>query len=93
MEIDEQFEMVSEKIELLSKASNNFNALKTRFFQFAFALIIGIVPLFYYLSPFNDRKLDSIFAICITIGIVISFTLLSRIYWNYLRRKEFKLMK
>ena len=41
MEIDEQFEMVNEKIELLSKASNNFNALKTRFFQFAFALIIN----------------------------------------------------
>jgi len=90
MEINEQFMMVEKKIDLLGKAANDFTNLKTSFFQIALALIIGITPLFYYLSPFSNRFFDALYAIVITIGVIILFTTLSRTYWNYLRKKELK---
>lgn len=90
MEINEQFMMVEKKIDLLRKAANNFTSIKSSTFQIALALVIGIAPFFYYLSPFNNRILDALYAICITIGIVILITPISRKYWNYLRQKKLK---
>ncbi|MHA1270134.1 MAG: hypothetical protein ACTSPY_10140 [Candidatus Helarchaeota archaeon] len=90
MEIDESFEMVSEKMELLGEALSSFNELRTSFFEIALGLILGIVPLFYIFSPFQDSILDSIFAISITIGIIIIFLFSSRWYWHHIKTRDIK---
>ncbi|MHA1310749.1 MAG: hypothetical protein ACTSWR_00090 [Candidatus Helarchaeota archaeon] len=90
MEIDESFDMVNEKMELLGDALSSFNDLRTSFFEIALGLILGIVPLFYIFSPFQDSIMNSIFAITITISIILIFTLLSRWYWRNIKRKEIK---
>ena len=89
MEIDEDVKMISKKIELLGDALNSFNSLKTSSFQIALALILGIMPLFYYFSPlFNNPIWDSIFAISITVGIIIISWTISKWYWKHLKQKE-----
>lgn len=89
LEIDEDFKMISKKMELLGDALNSFTTLKTNFFQIALALIFGIVPFFYIFSPpFNIPLWDSISAISITVGIILTFYLLSRWYWKRLKQKE-----
>ncbi len=88
MEIDECFDMVNEKMDLLGEALNSFHDLRTSFFEIALGLILGIVPLFYIFSPFQDPILDAVYAIAITIGIIVAFSLFSRWYWQHLKRKE-----
>ena len=89
LEIDEDFKMISKKMELLGDALNSFTTMKTNFFQIALALIFGIVPFLYIFSPpFNIPLWDSISAISITVGIILTFYLLSRWYWKRLKQKE-----
>ena len=86
--IEEEFEILNQKMKLLGKAIDSFTELKNSFFQVAFALILGIVPLFYIFSPFTTPILDALFPIFITVGIVIFFYLSARFYWNHLKKKE-----
>jgi hypothetical protein len=89
-EIDESFDAVNEKMELLGNALESFNDLRTSFFEIALGLILGIVPMFYILLPFDEPLFNSIAAISITVGIILTFTFLSRLYWKRLKRKEIK---
>ncbi|TFF86831.1 MAG: hypothetical protein EU551_00595 [Promethearchaeota archaeon] len=89
-EIDESFEAINEKMDLLGDALESFNDLRTSFFEIALGLILGIVPMFYILIPFEEPLYNSIAAIGITVGIILTFTSLSRLYWKRLKKKEIK---
>lgn len=91
MEIDEQFKVVKEKIELLGEALNRFSTLRSNFFQIIFAIIIGMVPIYSIFSNYFDPFLTFLFAIGITGLILVTFYAFSLI--NFRRREQKKIKK
>jgi hypothetical protein len=89
-EIDESIKMIGKKIDLLGEALNSFNTLKTSFFQIAFALILGIVPIFFLSFPLVNPILDAFLAACLTIGIILIFYFGTKLYWKKLKKKDIK---
>lgn len=90
MEIDEQFEMVKEKIELLGEALNRFSNLRSNFFQIVFAIIIGLIPIYSIFSTFLNPILTLIFTICIITLILTIFYFLSINRFKHLEQKKIK---
>ena len=89
MGIDEQFQVVKEKIELLGEALSRFSTLRSNFFQIVFAIIIGMVPI-YSIFPDFEPVITFLIAIGTTGLILVIFYAFSTINFRRQEQKKIK---
>ena len=91
MELEDSFNIVNKKTELLGEALQSFSLLKTSIFEITVATILGLLSVFFVLLQLEDRLLNIILGIillCITLAFLAGFTLVSRYVWRWLKSKK-----
>ena len=91
MELEDSFNIVNKKTELLGEALQSFSLLKSSIFEITVASILGLLSVFFVFLQLEDRLLNiilSIILLCVTLGFLTGFTLVSRYVWRWLKSKK-----
>lgn len=91
MELDDSYEMLNNKIDLLGEALQSFSQLKNSVFEITVAAILGFLSVFFIFLPSDNDIINLIFGtilLCITAGSLLGFFIVSKFVWKWLKSKK-----
>jgi len=91
MLINNMFQSIMDKLELLDSAIESYEQIRSNFFQIALTVMLGVVSSVLILSPFEKDLYNSILSLVIT-GIITGTAYFgSDIYWRKMHQRARKM--